>query len=294
MRHAFLIEAHTNWDQLRTLLSLLDDSRSSIYVHVDAKSKDFDPAFFEGSVKRGTLHFVYRIPVAWGGDSQIKAGIMLLEEALKSNSDYYHLISGFDLPLHSMDYLDSFFEQHAGKEFVQFSEIGETMRQRTRDRIAIYHPLQNAVGRNVGQIERIMFVTQRLLLHIDRLRGSGLVLGKGTNWFSITRALARYVIDEWPKMGRYFMNSFCADEMFLHTMLLNSPYRDNVYHPDADDSCESMMRLIHWSNGDLKTFQTDDYEELVSSPMLFARKFDERKDSNIIEMISSHVNSCNA
>ena len=55
-----------------------------------------------------------------------------------------------------------------------------------------------------------------------------------------------------------------------------------------------MMRLIHWSNGDLKTFQTDDYEELASSPMLFARKFDERKDSNIIEMISSHINSCNA
>lgn len=67
MRHAFLIVAHTNWNQLRALISLLDDSRSSIYVHVDAKSKDFDPAFFEGSVKRGTLHFVHRIPVTWGG-----------------------------------------------------------------------------------------------------------------------------------------------------------------------------------------------------------------------------------
>lgn len=67
MRHAFLIVAHTNWNQLKTLITLLDDSRSSIYVRVDAKSKDFDPAFFEGSGKRGTLHFVHRIPVAWGG-----------------------------------------------------------------------------------------------------------------------------------------------------------------------------------------------------------------------------------
>ena len=67
MRHAFLIVAHTNWNQLKTLITLLDDSRSSIYVHVDAKSKDFDPAFFEGSVKRGMLHFVHRIPVTWGG-----------------------------------------------------------------------------------------------------------------------------------------------------------------------------------------------------------------------------------
>lgn len=77
-------------------------------MHVDAKSKDFDPAFFEGSVKRGTLHFVHRIPVAWGGggDSLIKSEMILLEEALKSNGDYYHLISGFDLPLHDMDYID--------------------------------------------------------------------------------------------------------------------------------------------------------------------------------------------
>lgn len=32
--------------------------------------------------------------------------MILLEEALKSNGDYYHLISGFDLPLHDMDYID--------------------------------------------------------------------------------------------------------------------------------------------------------------------------------------------
>lgn len=32
--------------------------------------------------------------------------MILLEEALKSNGDYYHLISGFDLPLYDMDYID--------------------------------------------------------------------------------------------------------------------------------------------------------------------------------------------
>lgn len=41
-----------------------------------------------------------------GGDSLIKSEMILLGEALKSNGDYYHLISGFDLPLHDMDYID--------------------------------------------------------------------------------------------------------------------------------------------------------------------------------------------
>ena len=84
--------------------------------------------------------------MARGGDSQIKAEIILLEEALKSNSDYYHLISGFDLPLHDMDYIDDFFIKHKGKEFIHFSELDETMTPRTRQRISIYHPFQNMLG----------------------------------------------------------------------------------------------------------------------------------------------------
>lgn len=180
MRHAFLIVAHANWNQLKTLITLLDDSRSSIYVHVDAKSKDFDPDFSEGSVKRGTLHFVHRIPVAWGGgDSLIKSEIILLEEALKSNSDYYHLIPGFDLPLHDMDYIDDFFIKHKGKEFIHFSELGETMTPRTRQRISIYHPFQNMSGRRCKWTERILNRVEPAL-GINRLRRfPSSVLGKG-------------------------------------------------------------------------------------------------------------------
>ncbi|WP_432418316.1 hypothetical protein [Bifidobacterium catenulatum] len=66
---------------------------------------------------------------------------------MKSNSDYYHLISGFDLPLHDMDYINDFFIKHKGKEFIHFSELDETMTPRTRQRISIYHPFQNMLGR---------------------------------------------------------------------------------------------------------------------------------------------------
>lgn len=38
MRHGFLIMAHNNWRQLRTLLMLLDDSRNDIFLHIDKKA----------------------------------------------------------------------------------------------------------------------------------------------------------------------------------------------------------------------------------------------------------------
>lgn len=57
MRHAFMIMAHNNWNQLRTLLSLLDDERNSIDVHIDARSKDFDASMFNGVLKHASLTF---------------------------------------------------------------------------------------------------------------------------------------------------------------------------------------------------------------------------------------------
>ena len=34
-KHAYLIIAHNNWKQLSLLLSVLDDERNDIYIHID-------------------------------------------------------------------------------------------------------------------------------------------------------------------------------------------------------------------------------------------------------------------
>lgn len=67
MKHAFLIMAYNNWDQLKSLISLLDDSRNSIYVHIDAKACDFKQTEFDGITRKASLHFVPRVKVSWGG-----------------------------------------------------------------------------------------------------------------------------------------------------------------------------------------------------------------------------------
>ena len=38
-KHAYLIIAHSNLEQLHKLLLLLDDPRNDIYIHLDLKSK---------------------------------------------------------------------------------------------------------------------------------------------------------------------------------------------------------------------------------------------------------------
>ena len=69
-------------------------------------------------------------------------------------------------------------------------------------------------------------------------------------------------------------------------MILNSPYREKINHPQPDDDYAAIMRLIEWDQGDLKAFTERDFAKLSTSPMLFARKFDEKIDKKIIEMIA--------
>ena len=39
MKHAYLIIAHQNWEQLKTLIGMLDYIDNDIYIHIDKKAK---------------------------------------------------------------------------------------------------------------------------------------------------------------------------------------------------------------------------------------------------------------
>ena len=51
------------------------------------------------------------------------------------------------------------------------------------------------------------------------------------------------------------------------------------------------MRFVDWSDGGRspRVLRDEDYAALMESGMLFARKFDETKDSEIIRRIAAHI-----
>ena len=82
MRHAFLIIAHNNWWQLRTLIQLLDEKDHDLYIHIDKKSRDFVRSDFEGIAEQSRLCFYQEYKVYWGGYSQVETELFLFEKAL--------------------------------------------------------------------------------------------------------------------------------------------------------------------------------------------------------------------
>lgn len=284
-KHAYLVIAHKDDLTFHTLLQMLDDVRNDIYIHMDSKNTYYDCSKTEKIIHHSSVYHVARTSVTWGGYSQINAELMLLQEATaRGKYTYYHLVSGEDLPIKSQDRIHRFFEEHEGKEFIHFDN--ETFSYQSR--VKYYYLFQEILGRAdrfsiYKLLNKISLVLQKLV-GVDRTKG--IQFQKGANWFSITDGFARYICDKKQYVEKVFRNTVCGDEIFVQTLLHNSDFRKNLYHPQYDNSPDAIMRLIDWNRGYPYIFRETDIEEIKASPMLWARKFDCIVDSNIITKVA--------
>ncbi len=106
-------------------------------------------------------------------------------------------------------------------------------------------------------------------------------------WWSISRKAAEYYLDQHfnnKKYQKFFMYTLIPDEMYLHTILLNSSFADSCINND--------LRLIEWEGGDGVhpiIFKAEHIDRLKASSDLFARKFDSEVDSNILDLIDEEI-----
>lgn len=277
-KHAYLITAHNNFAQLQTLIMLLDDPQNDIYLHVDKKAKSFQ--INEIKAVYSDLILIDRIRVNWGGHSQIKCEMNLLKAAYKKQYDYYHLLSGADLPLKSQKEIRRFFESAYPKNFIKYDDIS-IQNGSFLHRVKTYHFLQDYFGLNRGFLPGSLRRLEKFSLWFQELIGvhrkQYIKPYKGTNWFSITHELVKYVIDHEDIIRKQFYYTVCADEVFLHSIVMDSPYRETVVN--------NSLRAVDWARGTPYVYRVEDVDELLNSENLFGRKFDENVDRAAIEKI---------
>ncbi|MDE6377428.1 MAG: beta-1,6-N-acetylglucosaminyltransferase [Duncaniella sp.] len=297
-KHAYLILAHKNFAQLRKLIELLDDARNDIYVHVDANARDFDPRQWQGLTRHSRLVMLpERIKVSWGGVSIMRSELALLRRATsEGHYDYYHLLSGMDMPLKTQDEIHAFFDSHRGKEFINLWEFKKS----TRSRFRYYTIFPEGEGRFRTRI--INHIFKGLQMAVGYRINHNVDFRFGSQWFSITDALARYVVDNEQWLEKVFSHTSTCDEIFLPTLVGNSPFADRLFVPEPVKNQKEVnlanMRFIDWTRGESVrhpwVFRADDMELLESVPHLWARKFDETVDPVIIDKLYQKLKSADA
>lgn len=296
MRHAYLILAHNNFKQLSKLVSLLDDRDNDVFIHIDKKSsvslEDLSMSF---DLKFSKVHIYSKYKIYWGDYSMVEAEIFLFEESSKIGYDYYHLISGLDLPIKPMNYIKDFFEKNNGKEFVSCEESFSKQSQVGR-RAKYYYHLQkyrknsnNIIAFIINLFNKIDIFIQ-MILRINRLKSENIQLMAGSQWVSITNDFVIYLLKKKNLIKKLFVCTNCSDELFIHTILYNSNFKDKLYI--NEDNRYDNMRKILWENnnsGSPYVWKRKDFDKLISSKSLFARKFDSQIDDVIINLIANYV-----
>lgn len=285
MRHAFLIMAHRPDKNLSYLLQQLDEEDFAIFLHMDQKSS-VSADFYRSDVKRAKFNSLPAMKVTWGGYSQVTCMKKLVQAALQEGPFcYYHFLSADSLLLKSKEELRQFFKKHQGKEFLQFQS--KELAEETLKRIRYYYWSTSLDKyKSVRWLKNILGFSQKLV-GINRLKKFDFTPQKGGNWVSITEKFATYVVAKEPWFKKRFKNTYAPDEFFFQTLAENSEFKQCLFDGSYQDTMESCQRFILWREDTFGpvTLTREDWPLIEKSSCIFARKFNEEKDAEIIQYV---------
>lgn len=300
MNHAFLILTHLAPEKINDHVKRLQAPNHHFFIHFDKKQNlnTEDPFYKELIAQPNVVLVQNRINVQWGSFRIVEATVVLMREALKTPGiAYFHLLSGECLHVKSIKHIHQYFEQHNGKEFLHYMEMPKTSPEHsfTYRRVDKYHlhnyfnPRSNKTGdRIIGAINTNLRRLQRGLKFIGIYRRYGDDMPKlygGIAWWSLTNGATQYIIDyidSRPDFYQRFKYVQLPDEVFFHTVLMNSVYakkvvNHNVRYQDFTNATSNPNPLT-----------TAHIKDLEQDNILFGRKF--TKDSReLVAYLDKHV-----
>lgn len=294
-KHAYCIIANRNPHQLNTLLSVLDDSRNDIYILLDKKSKEVFPSSY--STQYSNIVIVDPISIYWGDYSQIEAELSVFKAAVKGKYEYYHLLSGLDLPLVNQDVIHTFFDENKGKNFITYS--GALNSKQLSLRLHNYHFTKSF--RTNNKVKKLYHrLETSLYSRISQKRISPEKINFGSNWVSLEHELVSDLISHENLIYQLFHNGFLVDELLVPVFINLFPkYKKRIFDPtpvsDKPEEFQGNLRYINWWDGRPYVWRLKDYDTLQHAKAmghLFSRKFDENIDPDIIKkIVESNLNS---
>ncbi|PRD56486.1 beta-1,6-N-acetylglucosaminyltransferase [Sphingobacterium gobiense] len=286
MKHAYLIIVHNEFTLLQYLIKALDDELNDIFIHFDKKVLDIP----ELTVKKAGLFLTKeRIDVRWGDISVVEAEYALFAEAVNQGSyHYYHLLSGVDIPLKGQDEIHRFFDAYQGKEFIGFSQYDYT--KEIERKVHRYHLFPKYFKQQAGisglfkKTMRFLFICLQDLVGYKRYKKMD--FKKGTQWVSVTHGFVSMLLLKREEVMQLYHHTFCPDEIYKQTLCGHSEFREKLY--DMQDEGKGCMRAIGWKDGELRDWTLADYDKLMQSGALFARKFN-TTDIAVVEIIANVI-----
>lgn len=292
MKQAILINTHKDIDKLKELIDFFDDD-FSFYIHIDRKVQLTEKEIEQLKNTQSVKFISRKYSINWGGRNFTKSILLLSKEVIKDKDiEYIHLISGQDYPIKTPKEIKNILTKNRGAEFLVNFELPSkkwALENGGMDRIDYYnfYDLLNARVKIEKIIIRTLTIVQKKLNLFKRSRKCLPKLYGGSSWWTLTRPCLEYVInysEDNPSYLKRFMYTLSSDEIFFQTIIMNSPFAKNVINKD--------LRYVDWNmrNGSRPAFLDEsDYDNIVSSENIFARKFDPKISGKLLHLLNKKL-----
>ena len=273
---AYLILVHRYPNQFKRLFKAIYHPANHYLIHVDKRSgvelQTEIEKFLSGYPNASMLKSENAL---WGGFSLVEAELRGIQELLKMGAkwDFFINLSAQDFPLKSQKQIMDFLGQNKGRDFIKVANQGK-VRPDTLNRIEYY---VTESGDNIIEAPRM----KRPFLN-------GVTPYIGNQWMILSRRFCEFVTHspEVERFKEFYRHTFIADEGFFQTVIMNTSYKSTLVNDDK--------RTIDWvPMGTIKLrprdFTIRDAAFLMASPDLFARKFDETVDGDILSLLEINL-----
>ena len=278
MKLAYIVLSHRFPNQVARLIDALKDRGDSFFIHIDKRSEsNIHQTLREKFSDDPSVRFVTPRACYWGSFGIVEATLDAIRSLLaaEGNVDRVLLLSGQDYPIKPRRYIKAFLERQDDQEFIESFAL--TSPNKWTEHSGPYKDLNRILHWHVSFRSRFVHIPIRRSLP-GRLKPHG-----GSQWWCLSRSCIEYLhhfIQDNPRVLEYFRHSFIPDELFFQTLVSNSPFADRVTgssltYEDWDAPAPPYPAVMDASYLSI----------LAASHKLFARKFDQTKDMEILDRI---------
>jgi len=234
-------------------------------------------------------------PIVWSGFEMARVQMDAMAEALRMDSQWTHFINltGQDFPIKSREQIVGFLNASPRTSFISwFDPLKTTYWKNARDRISRHYFESAFVQRllffpGIGRRIRSLFdwhARPALPFYRKEMPQDFQYFG-GSNHGVFSREAAQY-LNEDPRAQRIIQwskHTLHANEIVFQTALLNSPLKPFLQNTD--------LREIDFNPASPHPhiFTIGDIDTLIHSRQLFARKFDESLDREVLDRLEAHL-----
>ncbi len=277
MRVAHLIVTYTNPAQTERMIRQMQDPDFDFYIHVDAKLPISEHEYL---AKIPNVYLIKnRIKVQWAAFSTMQAVFNASQEILDSarTYDFICLMSGQDYPIKSTEQMKCFFNERKGKLLMKYRAFEGEWEEGMERVNKIF--LTNYAFKGQYLLEKALN-----WLFPNRKLPEGMKFYGSSMFWALSPDAIEYVlntVNRDARMKRFFYFTWASDEFLFQTVLLNSHFADQV----VNENCHYYKHPPKTPSP--KTFTNDDFDDIMASDRMYARKFDMLKSPELLDRIDA-------